>query len=80
MKLLYRVPEAVQALGISRSRLYELIRDGEIESVTAGRTRLIPAHALEAFARRLCDESGALNHGGGQTSAARADDAEGTLP
>lgn len=79
MKLLYRVPEAVQALGISRSRLYELLRDGEIESVTAGRTRLIPAHALETFAQRLCDESGALTRGGDQTSAARAEDAEETL-
>jgi excisionase family DNA binding protein len=36
-----------------RSTLYELIRSGQLESVSIGRTRLIPADALDAFVARL---------------------------
>lgn len=54
-KLFYKVPEAVQSTGIGRSRLYEYMRTGELESVTVGRSRLIPAEALEDFARRLVE-------------------------
>ena len=52
-KLLYRVPEAVEVSGMSRSRLYEKMTAGELESVKVGRTRLIPHDALVAFIDRL---------------------------
>jgi excisionase family DNA binding protein len=52
-KLLYRVPEAVEQTGIGRSTLYELMRSGDLESVKVGRSRLIPADALEEFVARL---------------------------
>ena len=54
---MYRIPEATEALGISRSRLYELLAAGQIESVHVGRTRLIPAEALEEYVDRLREAS-----------------------
>jgi hypothetical protein len=39
---LYRVPEAMALLSLSRSVLYEQIRAGRLRSVTQGRTRLVP--------------------------------------
>jgi len=48
-----RVPAAVKLTGISRSRLFELIRDGDIESVKLGSSRLIIVSSLEDFLERL---------------------------
>lgn len=55
-KLLYRVNEAGQVLGLSRSRIYELMSSGRLPSVSIGRSRLITRQALEDFARRLVEE------------------------
>lgn len=44
--LAYRMPDAVAVSGLSRAKLYKLIAAGELESVTVGRRRLIPAAAL----------------------------------
>lgn len=52
-KMLYRVPEVVEATGIGRSTLYELMAAGTLESVKVGKSRLIPHDALEAFVARL---------------------------
>lgn len=51
--LLYRVPQASEMTGIGRSKLYELMASGEIESVKVGGLRLIPAEALEKFVSEL---------------------------
>jgi excisionase family DNA binding protein len=48
-----RVPEAVRLTGISRSRLYELMRSGEIEHVKVGRSTLIPYCGLTTFIDQL---------------------------
>ena len=45
-KQLYRVPEAMALLSMSRSVIYEQIRSGRLHSVTQGRMRLIPAAAI----------------------------------
>jgi excisionase family DNA binding protein len=55
-KLLYRPKEACVMLGIGRSKLYELLRSGRLESHTEGRTRLIPADALCAYVALLAIE------------------------
>lgn len=47
--LLLTVAQAAQRLGISRSLLYELLAAGEIESITIGRLRRVPAEALTAY-------------------------------
>ena len=51
-KVLLRPAEAADALGISRSRLYQLIKDGEIPSVAIGRSRRIRPEALAAWVDR----------------------------
>ena len=50
--------EAAQALGIGRSKLYELMQAGVVESVHIGACRRIPADALEELVVRLRAESG----------------------
>lgn len=48
-KIGYSVDEAVQASGIGRTSLYELLQAGEIDSIKVGRRRIIPADALQEF-------------------------------
>lgn len=47
--LTVRISTAVQLTGISRSRLYELIQSGDLETVKVGRTTLIPYRSLKAL-------------------------------
>jgi excisionase family DNA binding protein len=46
-KLALTIEEACQALTISRPTLYELIANGRIRTVMAGRRRLVPITELE---------------------------------
>ncbi|GAA0694152.1 hypothetical protein GCM10010193_56100 [Kitasatospora atroaurantiaca] len=46
---LLTVPEAMARLKISRSTVYDLIRTRQLASITIGRARRIPAHALTAL-------------------------------
>ena len=48
-QLLLKPPEVAEALGISRSRVYELLATGAIESISIGRSRRIPVDALHRF-------------------------------
>jgi excisionase family DNA binding protein len=56
-KVLYRVPEAMAVLSLSRSTIYELIRSGRLRSVTEGRSRLIPASAIAEYVVLLESEA-----------------------
>jgi excisionase family DNA binding protein len=57
-KLLLTVDEAAQRLGIGRSHTYGYVMRGFIPSVKLGRSRRVPAAALEEFVGRLrLDES-----------------------
>ncbi|MFI8186409.1 excisionase family DNA-binding protein [Actinacidiphila glaucinigra] len=51
--LLLTVEETARRLGIGRTTCYSLISSGEIESVTVGRLRKVPADALPAYVARL---------------------------
>lgn len=44
-----KIPEVLRFLRISRSTLYKLIRNGEIESYTIGRSRFFQTTAVEAI-------------------------------
>lgn len=51
--LLLNVDEAAEALRLSRSLLYELIRSGQLRTVKAGRRRLVPVSALAEYVASL---------------------------
>ena len=52
----YRVKDVAEALSLSLSTVYDLVRRGEIRSIRIGRGRrkltLIPREALDEFLRR----------------------------
>lgn len=56
-KALYRVPEAMRLLSLSRSVIYTLLRTGRLRSVKEGSTRLIPADAIEEYVSLLETEA-----------------------
>jgi excisionase family DNA binding protein len=56
-KALYRVPEAMRLLSLSRSVIYELIRSGRLRTVKEGRTRLVPESAITEYVSLLERES-----------------------
>jgi excisionase family DNA binding protein len=52
-RLLLTVEEAAERLSIGRTKAYELMASGELESVTIGRCRRVPVEALEPFVAAL---------------------------
>lgn len=52
-KLLLTPTEAATALGIGRSKVYELMQTGQLQSVHIGACRRVPADALTAFLEQL---------------------------
>lgn len=48
-RVLFTVEEASHALGIGRTRMFELIQAGSVETVLIGRLRRIPVVAFDAF-------------------------------
>lgn len=58
-RVLVKVEEAARLLSISRSTAYALIGAGDLESVTIGRARRVPADAIESFVTRLREEASA---------------------
>ena len=52
-KTLLSVTDFMASTGLGRTKTYELIGSGELETVTVGRRRLVPAEALEDFVARL---------------------------
>jgi excisionase family DNA binding protein len=56
-RLMYRVSEAAEMLGIGRTNVYELMNEGRVRSVRIGHRRLIPRVALEAFVTELLEAS-----------------------
>jgi excisionase family DNA binding protein len=54
---LYQVSDAMQALNMSRTVVFELLRSGRMRSVKQGRTRLIPASAIREYIALLEKEA-----------------------
>ncbi len=61
-RVLLSVEAAAEQLSLSRTRLYALIKSGDIESVRVGRLRRIPTDALPQFVARLVAEQ-STDHG-----------------
>lgn len=55
-RLVYTIREAAHALRISRTKLYELLDSGAIESIHIGRSRKIPADALRTYLDHLREQ------------------------
>jgi len=53
---LLTVEEAAGWLSVGRTTVYELLKDGQINSVRIGRLRRIPAEALTTYTARLIAE------------------------
>jgi excisionase family DNA binding protein len=59
-KLLLTVPEAAEALGISRSKLYQLPSAGTIRSIRiVDGSRRVPVEALTTYVNQLMKEEAA---------------------
>lgn len=52
-RVLYRVDEAAELLSVSKSRVYELIRSGQIRTVKVGKSHRVPARSLDEYVARL---------------------------
>lgn len=52
-KMALALPEVVRATGISRSRLYQAMSDGELIGRKLGKRILFLPHELEAFLKNL---------------------------
>ncbi len=46
---LLTVPQVMARLQLGRSAVYDLLRSGQLASITLGRARRIPTHALTDF-------------------------------
>lgn len=51
-RLLLRVPEAAEVLGVSRSHMYELIQEGRVPVVRLGASVRVPRAWLTQFVER----------------------------
>jgi excisionase family DNA binding protein len=48
-----KISVAVQMTGIGRTKMYELIKDGQIEAIKVGTATLVPVDSLRRFLDRL---------------------------
>lgn len=53
---LLRVDEAARLLGVSRATAYNLVRSGDLRTVTIGRSRRVSMEALDSYVTRLGHE------------------------
>ncbi|WP_219498515.1 helix-turn-helix domain-containing protein [Nonomuraea ceibae] len=54
---LYRIPDAMRMLRMSRTVIYEQLRTGRLRSVRQGRARLIPPSAIREYIALLEEEA-----------------------
>lgn len=52
-RLLWTTEEAARELGIGRTRMYELLRSGEVRSIKLGRSRRIRPEDLAEYVEKL---------------------------
>lgn len=57
---LLTVDEVAKTLNLGRTKVYELLRSGEIESVTVGSSRRIATAAVDEFIDRLTERGASL--------------------
>ncbi len=63
--LLYTPEEVAVKAAVGRHRVFDWIASGELESIKIGRSRRIPADALEDLIKRLREQARQVTAGGG---------------
>jgi len=53
-----RINDAARMIGVGRTKLYELIATGELETVKIGKATRITTASLRELVRRRCDQIG----------------------
>jgi excisionase family DNA binding protein len=53
--LAYRVKHFHQAVGLGKTKFYELLREGKIKTVVIGGRRLVPADEAQRLIREGCE-------------------------
>jgi excisionase family DNA binding protein len=53
MAVCIRIDHAMRMLGIGKTKLYELIATGELETIHIGRRRLVLRSSIDAMIQRL---------------------------
>jgi excisionase family DNA binding protein len=66
-RLLLRPTEAAQALGISRSKFYELLARREIRGIHIGTSLRVPIAELERYIAERLDREASTSNGGNQS-------------
>jgi excisionase family DNA binding protein len=56
---LLTVPQVMARLQLGRSAVYDLLRSGQLASITLGRARRIPTHALTDFIHARLEQEAA---------------------
>jgi excisionase family DNA binding protein len=56
-RLLLRIPEVAEALGVGITKAWELVRTGELKSCRLGRCRRVTKESLEEYVRHLEEAS-----------------------
>lgn len=56
-RILLTPVEAAEALHIGRSKVYDLIRNGDLVSIKIGKLRRVPVEAVHDYARRQLAEA-----------------------
>ncbi|MGW3086715.1 helix-turn-helix domain-containing protein [Streptomyces sp. NPDC001108] len=56
---LLTVPQVMARLQLGRSAVYDLLRTGQLASITLGRARRIPTHALTEFIHTRLEQDAA---------------------
>lgn len=62
-RLLLRPIEAAELLGVSRSKIYELLAAGELPVVRVGPAMRVPLHELRGWIARQVSSGGGASHG-----------------
>lgn len=55
----FKVNEVAQALGLGKTTIHKLLRDGELQKIKLGRATLISAESVEALIQRHTVQAGA---------------------
>ena len=55
--MVYRVEEVARALRVGRTKVFDLIRAGELVSIKIGGSRRVPASSVQAYLSRLIAEA-----------------------